>query len=196
MTNHKHQILTAPDKGISSAQSVLSLLFRTLLFHRAVGTSKWDRLVENYLDDPRTGVYNNPGKRSTERGNLNRTLLADTMTWRTFHDKGLRLLNPTLTRITVENVYADGERGVATVEVTPQANLSREELEKIYEQDEVELLGTDERPGRLKLAVQRAGTVAGLTHPQIEQMTQLLAESNLFRRNGKGVMREREGGDD
>jgi len=84
MTKEADDILNDDDKGVRRARGILSLFWRRLLQIRKIDGDKWDRLMTAYLSDPRNGVPDNPRDRSSTRGNINRELRRDNMTWKVF----------------------------------------------------------------------------------------------------------------
>jgi hypothetical protein len=93
MSEDMRSLLAMPDKGISDAVTAPAKLFRSILLDLNINMMTWDRLMREYLANPRSGVANNPAKRSSERSNLNRALSSDQVTWKKFN-KALAVLNP------------------------------------------------------------------------------------------------------
>jgi hypothetical protein len=93
MSEEIHRILSLDDRGVSEARNAPAKLFRSILCELHIDRLTWDRLMRNFLTDPRSGIPNNPTKRSSERSNLNRALSKETVTWKMFR-KALRVLNP------------------------------------------------------------------------------------------------------
>lgn len=94
------EILNEPDKGMNRATSVLARLFRRILFENQIDVLKWSYLMDRYLDDPRNGIPKNGKDRSSARGNLNKELRRETMTWKVFR-KALQFLGPTSIRFEI-----------------------------------------------------------------------------------------------
>jgi len=93
MSEEIHEILSLDDRGISTASDAPSKLFRSILLDLRIDRMTWDRLMRDFLTNPRSGVDNTPTKRSSERSNLNRALAKDRVTWRQFR-KALQVINP------------------------------------------------------------------------------------------------------
>ncbi len=111
--NDDQDMLNADNKGVEEARGHLSKMWRTLLVARDIDGWKWDRLMRIYLTDPRNGIQNNSRDRSSARGNLNKELKRDDMTWRVF-EKALKFLDPIRIVFTVRVTFKDGK----TVEVS------------------------------------------------------------------------------
>lgn len=90
MTKPKNEItpvfrmLNSPNKEMASATSILSRLFRIILEDLEVTPKAYIRLVNQWLDDPLYGIANDPKRRSTIRGNLNKEVIRPDMSMRTF----------------------------------------------------------------------------------------------------------------
>lgn len=107
-------LLNDPDKRVREARGVLSAIWRQFLALRNIDGFQWDRLMRNYLNDPRNGVRNNSRDRSSARGNINKELLKrDDITWRVFL-KALNFLDPVKIVFSVRVTFKDGK----TQEVT------------------------------------------------------------------------------
>ena len=78
------RMLSSETKEIGSATSVLSKLFRIILADLNIKPSDYNRLVNQWLDDPNHGILDDPKKRSTIRGNLNKEIVRPDMSMRTF----------------------------------------------------------------------------------------------------------------
>lgn len=100
-------ILNDPNKRVGEARGVLSVLWRQLLVARDIDGWRWDKLMKSYLADPRNGIQNNSRDRSSARGNLNKELKRDDMTWRVFL-KALNFLNPVRVEFSVKITFQDG----------------------------------------------------------------------------------------
>lgn len=85
-----------------SRQDELCQIVRGLFTELGVGPKVWDRLVERYLDRNITSVGHNPVDRSTERGNIRKTILnSNQYTWENFV-KALNILGVVETTFTVK----------------------------------------------------------------------------------------------
>lgn len=90
MARKKHEPLTvdrifnSQTKEMGSATSILSKLFRIVIADLGVRYEDYNRLVNKWLDDPTYGVPNDPKRRSTVRGNLNKEIVRSDMSFRVF----------------------------------------------------------------------------------------------------------------
>jgi hypothetical protein len=100
-------LLNDPDKRVREAKGVLSVLWRQLLMVLNIDGWRWDKLMRKYLADPHNGIQNNSRDRSSARGNLNKELKRDDMTWRVFL-KALKFLDPIRVVFTVKITFQDG----------------------------------------------------------------------------------------
>lgn len=90
MARLKHEPLTvdrmlnSQTKEVGSAASVLSKLFRIIAADLNLRYADYNRMVNQWLDDPLYGIPNDPKRRSTVRGNLNKEIVRPEMSFRTF----------------------------------------------------------------------------------------------------------------
>lgn len=101
MAEDMHRLLSLDDKGVSEAQNAVAKLFRSVLLERGIDRKTWDRLIRQYVTDPKNGIPNNPTKRSSERSNVNRALCRPKITWKSFR-KALALLRPKSVRYVLD----------------------------------------------------------------------------------------------
>lgn len=87
--------------------SVLSALFRKIIYQTGIGTARFNQLMEQFLSDKRNLIPQNIKERSSARGNLRKELLKSTMTWKVFC-KGLSFLNITKFEISIRLHHANG----------------------------------------------------------------------------------------
>lgn len=83
----------------NTIESVLSILFRKMLFQLNITPEKFNYLMINYLNKSKTP--GNVKERSTIRGNLKRELLDERISWKVFC-KGLIFLNVKSLDITIK----------------------------------------------------------------------------------------------
>ena len=100
MHDDHRDMLNEADKGISEAKNVLSRLWRQIVYDLGISPYRWGALMIRYLDDPTNKVPKNGKDRSSVRGNLNKELRRDKMTWKVFF-KGLKFLSPLRIRFEV-----------------------------------------------------------------------------------------------
>lgn len=93
MSEDMRSLLAKTDKGVSEAENGPAKLFRLILLDLNVNILTWDRMMREYLTSRRSGIANNPTKRSSERSNLNRALAAPTVSWNQLR-KALNVINP------------------------------------------------------------------------------------------------------
>lgn len=73
--------------------ATLSRLFRRIVTEEGIDLVKWNKLFEDYVNDPLHGVSKNKRDRSTVVSSLQRDLLSPKMSWNVFR-KGVLLLKP------------------------------------------------------------------------------------------------------
>jgi hypothetical protein len=110
------KMLESQDKEVGNARGILARLFRKILADLSVTYYHWDMLMEKYLDNPRNRVPSNTKERSSARGNLNKELRRESMTWKVF-DKALRFLGPVRAEFSVKLTWQNKRTSVHSVEV-------------------------------------------------------------------------------
>ncbi len=100
-------MLNTDDKRVGEARGHLSKIFRQFLVALDIDGWKWDRFMRIYLTNPRNGIPNNSRDRSSARGNLNKELKRDDMTWRVFM-KAMEFLDPVKVTFTVTATFKNG----------------------------------------------------------------------------------------
>lgn len=133
-------LLNDPDKRVGEARGVLSALFRQLLVLRDIDGWLWDRLMRNFLADPRNGIQNNSRDRSSARGNLNKELKRDDMTWRVFL-KALYFLDPVRVVFTVKVTFKDDKTLEVSARLKDRGNVAQPRMTE--ELDEPDNMGTE-----------------------------------------------------
>lgn len=68
---------------------------------------QWNKLMEKHLDDPIEKIPNTSAARSSARGNLNRELKENDITWKVF-EKGIRFLRPLRAEFRVKLHWQNG----------------------------------------------------------------------------------------
>jgi len=91
--------------------SILSALYHKILAELGIGMDRWGVLMERYLSDPKNCIPQNQRDKSSARGNLNKELLQDKMSWRKLCT-GLRFLNVLSFEITLTLKHANGVKTV------------------------------------------------------------------------------------
>lgn len=86
-------LLERSDKGLAMAKNAPAKLLRSIFLDRKIKLITWDKLMRNYLISPRSGIANNPAKRSSERSNFNRAIANSSMSWKQL-SKAVTILAP------------------------------------------------------------------------------------------------------
>lgn len=107
MAEYRKDLLELDDRGVSRARGVLSRLFRVILCQVKLSGPQWEMLMDRMLNDPRNPMPKNSKDRSSQKGNLNKALKGDRMTWKTF-EKALRFLAIQKVKFIVEPTWANG----------------------------------------------------------------------------------------
>ncbi len=111
MKETKVDILDQPDYGVREARGVLAKLFRTVMKNIGFTNTRWEVQMQRVLDDPRNPVPRNSKDRSSFKGNLNKALKGDRMTWKVF-EKALRFLGPRSIRFEIHCTWGNGETSI------------------------------------------------------------------------------------
>jgi hypothetical protein len=99
----------APPLNSGGADSVLASLFRSILLDLGINWGRFDALLSEYVG--RNLQTEGNKDKSSQRGNLKRELLGDSVTWKVFC-KGLKFLHVWKFQITI---HAHHENGKITV---------------------------------------------------------------------------------
>ena len=89
MRSIKPKPIAAPIHN-GGTDSVLSGLFRVIMFNLNIDTTKFARLMDRYIIN--AGIPYNTRETTSVKGNLKKELLSDKMSWKVFI-KGLMFLN-------------------------------------------------------------------------------------------------------
>lgn len=135
----------AYDEQLGSVRQVLSNLFRRML-HSLDRADSWDRLMQEYVEDPNNGIPSDRASQSSARWNLQKTILDDFMSWRSFCRSlsFLQLLRFQVILVSWHN-DADGKEVMKQTK-TPVIDLGRMSVENLESKDEDESNGTSEQP--------------------------------------------------
>lgn len=76
--------------GVSD--SILASMFRTIMEEIGINETRWNHLMTDYVLDKNNCIPNNNKDQSSARGNLQKELLKNKMSWKVFC-KGIRFLN-------------------------------------------------------------------------------------------------------
>ena len=132
MSNKTEEILLDPNKQQRQATGMLSILFRRILADLNYGPYLWNQHVNRYLSDPRNGIPANGKDRSSARGNLQKELFRDAMTFKVFR-KGLMLLAPLGIVLEVRLEWKD-----RTTVHTIRVENNNESIEREYDVNNIE----------------------------------------------------------
>jgi hypothetical protein len=127
--NQKREILSEKDKGVGTARNALARLFRQILRDLDIDPNRWHRLMVRYLMDPRNKIPANGKDKSSARGNLNKELRRDRMTWKVFNDKAIPFLNPVEVEFEVRMTWANGRKTVHRVVMDRGAFMTDQETD-------------------------------------------------------------------
>lgn len=124
------QMLTSSDKGRGRAQGVLCYMFRNTLLWKNINYHQWVRAVGFYFDKPHN-------KNNQDRGNLNKALVQDDLSWAAFK-KGLDLLSPYKATLTIELTWRSGKKSSYSIVIDPAEDES--DVFLIAEAEETDLV--------------------------------------------------------
>ena len=80
-------IVNQPDKGLNKAtgaHNVLTAAFRSLMLQINLTLPLWSRLMNDWMSDRRNNVPVTPKERTSMRGNLQKELHRERITWKVF----------------------------------------------------------------------------------------------------------------
>jgi len=138
------QVLTIVNNGFETSDKpvgVLAGLFRRLCMVMSVKAFYWSSLMEMFLGNPANGIDQNAKARATARGNLNKELLREQMSWNVFL-KALRFLGAIRVEFTVKIWVTPTKVHEATVTI-----LERVPLEQIKKQEQTQENMEDNQQG-------------------------------------------------
>ncbi|MDH2154268.1 hypothetical protein [Stenotrophomonas sp. GD03657] len=115
-TQNRKSLLESNDKGISSAKNPLALLFRQVLRDLKMQPYRWNQLMDRFLTNPRNGIPDSSRDRASARGNLNKELFKDKLTFGTLF-RGLALLDPRKVRFELHCTWTNGKTTIHGVDV-------------------------------------------------------------------------------
>lgn len=90
-TNNMRAILEDENKKKTVSGNLITQLWRTILFEEGISPKVYEYLLRRYLHNPHSGIDDNATARNNHRGNLNKELSSNHMTFRSLM-KGLRVL--------------------------------------------------------------------------------------------------------
>ncbi len=115
-TQNRKSLLESSDKGISSAKNPLALLFRQILRDLKMQPYRWNQLMDRFLSNPRNGIPDSSRDRASARGNLNKELFKERLTFGTLL-RGLALLDPRKVRFELHCTWTNGKTTIHGVDV-------------------------------------------------------------------------------
>ena len=99
-------LLDRSDKGLAEANNPPAKLLRSIFLDRKIKLIKWDRLMRDYLMNPRSGIGSNSAKRSSERSNINRAIASPDVSWKQL-SKVITILAPDSATVVLDLVWDD-----------------------------------------------------------------------------------------
>lgn len=112
--NDSDRILNSENKEITNVTGELAFLFRKLLIQRKVSLMNWDKFMDVYLNDPTNQIPPNGKDRSSTRGNMNKALLSNNMTWKVFK-KALKFIGVMKVRVEIHTTWRDGSTTIEKI---------------------------------------------------------------------------------
>lgn len=123
MTDAVRKLISDPNKGRPRAQNVLCWLFRDVLVRRHVTQFVWNKRVKRYFNKP----HNNITK--PDRGNLNKILTTDHLTWPAFK-KCVDFLDPEDALFKVRFTWHNGRVSEYKIRIDPASKTDEILLEE------------------------------------------------------------------
>ena len=102
-----NRLYSKPDRGFSEAKSILAKLYRKVVADLDLGPYELVLLLEQFLNDPRSGIDQTKEKRTTARGNSVKKLVQEKMSMKAFLDLSL-MLKPKSMTVLVRYEWEDG----------------------------------------------------------------------------------------
>lgn len=110
------RLLSLPDKGRMKAIGELTRLWRDILAERQVGPLHWGKLMVDHINKSYGRSKTHSKKRSTDRGNLNRQLASNNMSWKMFR-RAIRFLNPRRAWIEFHMEWDEGPNTMISLDI-------------------------------------------------------------------------------
>lgn len=107
MNEKKTTILDDPQGAVTAAKSFLARLWRIILRDIGMNAARWNVNMERFLRDPANKIPDTNVARANKRGNLNKDLSSDDLTWRSF-EENIRWLNPKRSEFIVRLTWDNG----------------------------------------------------------------------------------------
>lgn len=109
-------MLGCKTKRMEEANGILSKIFRQILSDLGIIPMKWNKLMNDYLNDPKNRVPKDSRGKSSTRGNLNKELHKPDMTWSNF-EKAIKFLNPIKAEFTIKLTWFGNKTTVHSINV-------------------------------------------------------------------------------
>lgn len=116
MTDKINRLLSLPDKGRMKAVGELTRLWRDILAERQIGPLHWGKLMVDHINKSHGRSKTHSKQRSTERGNLNRQLAQNNLSWRMFR-RAIRFLNPKKSWVEFHTEWDEGPNTVISLDI-------------------------------------------------------------------------------
>lgn len=113
------EMLSSPDKNITSTTNPLARLFRTVLMDHNVGADQFTRSINAYLNREHRIANKSKKEQSQEKGNLVKELNGTSFTFKNFA-KGLKVLNPISAELTITLHWRRNQTSVHTIHMNIQ----------------------------------------------------------------------------
>lgn len=117
--NDMEEVFASEDRGVSKIVSMtgsLSKLFRLALFDNNLNLIAFNKLLNDYVIGPRSGIPNNKRDQTSARGNLIKEIFKPRMSWKVFC-KALQILQVIKLDFSIITYHYDGRQRVHTVSV-------------------------------------------------------------------------------
>ena len=129
------KILQDPLKKVSEVTNSLAALFRIILMDKEIKIPEWNKLVNAYLDNPQNDVKKNGKDRSSARGNLQKEVFRNSITFKVFR-KALLVLNPKSITLTVTLEWRNGVKTIHSTFLNNNNAVQIDEEEPDYEPED------------------------------------------------------------
>lgn len=105
------ELLSDPQKGIRRSQGVLCYMFRHVLIWQKFNQFAWNKRLNQYFEKPHN-------RKNPDKGNLNKALCQDDLTWGSFK-KAIDFLNPISATLTIILTWQNGRQSTYSIKIDP-----------------------------------------------------------------------------
>lgn len=134
------ELLGDQTRGQRKAQGILCYLFRNVLHWSGMNLIKWNKCANLYFEKPHN--KNKP----VDKGNLNKMLIPDDMTWGSFI-RGIDFLNPVAATLTIILTWKDGRVSEYVIALDPAEDESDPQINRFDEGNEdSEIFNNQQKP--------------------------------------------------